>query len=311
MIYVHFHLSREEANYLSDRIGQRSVAFAAGESEDEQQRMCRDAEIILGNPPVAWLRDVGDLRWMQLSSAGFRPYTALADEKVSFQITNCAGLFGTPVAETALAGILALLRRIPTFVRDQEQRHWRGAAIRPELGTLSGKRVIVLGSGSIGGRFRQLLDGFDCRVATMGNHNVADFHTLRELDARLPEADVVMAALPDTEATRDMFDAPRLSLLSSTCIFANVGRGNLVDEQALLARLVDGTLGGAVLDVTRNEPLGQNDPLWKAPRTVLTQHSAGGAQDERRRIIDRFLHNLARYDRGRQLDYSVDLHRGY
>ncbi len=287
------------------------MVFAQDIHPDDRKASCQQARIILGNPPVDWIQNSEALEWMQLSSAGFGEYTPLADVDINFTITNSAGLFGTPVAETALAGILALLRYLPTFVLDREQQHWRGAAVRPELGTLTGKSVLVLGSGSIGGTFRKLLTGFECEVATMGNRHGADFYTLEELDQRLPGADVVMAALPETEATRDMFTEQRLRRLSATCIFANVGRGSLVDETALIKQLVSNQLGGAVLDVTRNEPLTNDDPLWSAPRTILTQHSGGGAQDEKLRIVQRFAHNLKLYQAGKPLDYIVDLGRGY
>ncbi|WP_116104959.1 D-2-hydroxyacid dehydrogenase [Lewinella sp. IMCC34191] len=311
MIYVHLGLPEEEATYLRNQVNDDQLRFGDELAEDERESQCRQAEIILGNPPPAWIRDSSSLRWLQLSSAGFGQYTGWAGQELPFTITNCAEIFGIPVAETALAGVLSLLRFIPTFVTDRQEAKWRGAAVRSQLGTLTGKRVLILGPGSIGGSFRKLLAGFNCRVETMGNRSRADFYTLGELDDRLPEADVVMAALPDTEVTKGMFDAARIQRMSSTCIFVNVGRGSLVDEAALIERLRADELGGAVLDVTRHEPLPPGDPLWQAPRTILTQHSGGGAQDEHRRIVDRFLDNLEHFKAGRELDYQVDLARGY
>ncbi|MGB3799506.1 MAG: D-2-hydroxyacid dehydrogenase [Lewinella sp.] len=311
MIYVYLSLPSEELAYLREQVGNNNLWIGEDLPEGERKDHCRRAEIVLGNPPPEWIRESSKLRWLQLSSAGFGQYTQWAGEDLPFTVTNCAEIFGIPVAETALAGALSLLRYIPTFVLDRQPPNWRGAAVRPQLGTLSNKRVLILGSGSIGGTFRQLLSGFNCQVETMGNRSKADFYTLDELDARLPEADVVMCALPDTAETRGMFDASRIRRMASGCIFVNVGRGSLVDEATLLTQLRAGKLGGAVLDVTRSEPLPADDPLWQAPRTILTQHSGGGAQDEHRRIVDRFLENLKRYQTDQPLAYRVDLDRGY
>ena len=311
MLYVHLPLAPEEVDYLKQQVGDLELHLAQQYSETDNRASCMSATLVLGNPPPEWLLAAPRLRWVQLSSAGFGQYTQLANRELSFTITNSADLFGVPVAETALAGILALLRGLPELILDKEQRKWEGTELRPRLSTLTGKKVVVLGTGSIGGTFRRLLEGLNCTVESMGRHEDADFRGLQDLDARLPGADVVVATLPDTPQTRDMFNRERIALLSTTCIFVNVGRGSLVDEAALLERLTAGTLGGAVLDVTRHEPLADDDPLWAAPRTILTQHSGGGAQEENRKIIDRFLMNYALFRAGKPLKYRVDLEQGY
>ena len=311
MLYVHLPLASEEVAYLKQQVENLEVHLAQDHTESENRNACQAATLVLGNPPPQWLLEADKLRWVQLSSAGFSQYTELAGRELPFIITNSAGLFGVPVAETALAGILALMRGIPQLIFDKERKQWEGAKLRPELATLTGKRVLVLGTGSIGGTFRKLLRGFNCAVESMGRHDNADFQGLEALDIRLPKADVVVATLPDTAETRDMFDRDRIALLNNSCIFVNVGRGSLVDEAALLDRLQKGTLGGAVLDVTRNEPLAEDDPLWRAPRTILTQHSGGGAQEENRKIVDRFLENFALLKTGKSPEHRVDLERGY
>ncbi|WP_116124923.1 D-2-hydroxyacid dehydrogenase [Lewinella sp. IMCC34183] len=310
-LYIDLSLSAADAAYLRQRVTADELIFGQELPEDEREAAARRAEVIMGGPPVAWLRNNTVLRWLHLSSAGFNAYVGLADAEPAFTVTNSAGLFGTPVAETAVAGVLALLRGIPKFVELKDRRKWRGAEVRPELGKLSGRYAILLGHGSIGGTLATMLAGFGCRVETMGRTGDATFHTNEELDVRLPKADLVVATLPETDETINLFDARRLELLSPDCIFVNVGRGSLVDEAALLQLLHAGRIGGAVLDVTRAEPLADDDPLWSAPRTLLTQHSAGGAADEKRVLVDGFLDNLARYRDGKPLAHVVDLDRGY
>lgn len=310
-IYIEQSLEPADEAYLLDRLPDLSPRFGRALTPAGRAAAVDGAEVIFGSPPADAIVASPSLRWLHLGSAGFNKYRGLAGQHLPFTITNSAGLFGTPVAETAVAGILALLRGVPDFVRLQDARTWEGAATRPGLGKLTGSRVLILGQGSIGGTVRDILQGFGCRVALMGRSAPADFTTPAELDARLPQADIVVAALPETRATIGLFDAARLALMPAHCVFVNVGRGSLTDEDALRQMLLAGKLGGAVLDVTRHEPLPKDDPLWDTPRTLLTQHSAGGASDENRLLVDRFLENLARYRAGSALLNRVDLARGY
>ena len=119
------------------------------------------------------------------------------------------------------------------------------------------------------------------------------------------------AALPDTEATRGLLNAARIQRFKPSALFVNVGRGSLVEEAALIVALREDRLRGAVLDVTRREPLPPDDPLWSSPRTILTQHTSGASDREISDTIDFFGQNLARYREGKPLMNVVDWSRGY
>ena len=210
------------------------------------------------------------------------------------------------MAETALAGILSLTRGLNRLATLQAERRWVGDPIRTGLRLLGGARVVMLGYGSVNRRLAELLTPFGCKVVPLCSRS-----TREQLDAALPSADILVAAVPDTPQTRGLLNADRLALLPSKALFVNLGRGTLIDEAAMCDALVQGRLAGAVLDVTQEEPLPSDHPLWTTPNTLLTQHSAGGTMDEMDRKIDVFVDNLTRYRQGRDLLGVADLKRGY
>ena len=273
-----------------------------------------DCEVVFGTVPAAWIPQLVALRWLQLESIGFEHYRDISEQIVAraIAVTNLRGQFAHPVAETALAGILGLSRGIDQLVRANAERRWVSLDVRPTTVLLHGKDVIILGSGSIGTQLRRLLEAFDCRVRSFARSSPsAELHMLEELDAALPEADIVACCLPSTPDTRLIFDRKRISRLAATAIFVNIGRGSVVDEVALASALVDGSLGGAVLDVTNEEPIGSASPLWALPRTVLTQHTGGGYRDELVDKARRFLENLDRWRAGEPLHNLVNWQAGY
>lgn len=291
---------------LRDAIGPDELCvFLPG--TDLSENCLNECEIVFGNPPACWLAAAPSLRWVQLESVGFGEYSELdRTANPDLVLTNLAGFFADPVAETALAGILALGRGIDWLVHLKDSKTWEGDPLRRRLRMLRGAHVVMVGYGAINQRLAELLAAFHCQITTIRSST-----TTEKLDLALGRADIVVCTAPDSAQTRNLFDAPRLSLLPTHAIFANLGRGSIVDEMALVAALSEGKLAGAVLDVTRSEPLPKNHPLWACPNTLLTQHSGGGSADELDRKIDVFLGNLGRYRRGEPLQNAVDFKRGY
>ncbi|WP_071692000.1 D-2-hydroxyacid dehydrogenase [Nioella sediminis] len=279
-----------------------------GEAELEETGDLDGCEIAFGNPPPEALAEAGTLKWVQLESVGFGEYAdldwTLLGQRLT--LTNLAGFFADPVAETALAGLLALARGVDRLARLQASRTWEGDPIRTRLRLLKGARVVMLGNGAINRRLAELLAPFGCEITALDSSA-----TTADLDALLPTADILVATVPDTPATRGLLSAERLALLPRHAVLANLGRGSLIDEDALADALADGRLAGAVLDVTRDEPLPPDHRFWTCPNILLTQHSGGGTADELDRKIDTFLANLARYRAGQPLQGVVDMTRGY
>ncbi len=279
-----------------------------GDAELQETGDLEGCQIAFGNPPPETLANAGTLTWVQLESVGFGEYADLDWPLLGqrLTLTNLAGFFADPVAETALAGLLALGRGVDRLVRLQASRTWEGDPIRTRLRLMKGARVVMLGHGAINRRLAELLAPFGCHIAALTSAT-----TTADLDALLPRADVLVATVPDTPSTRGLLSAERLALLPPHAVLANLGRGSLLDEPALADALVEGRLAGAVLDVTQDEPLPPDHPFWTCPNILLTQHSGGGTADELDRKIDAFLANLARYRAGQPLQGVVDMTRGY
>lgn len=299
-------LAPDQQRRLLTEIGADELVVLTGDHHSEE--CLAGCEIVFGNPPAKWLDRASSVRWVQLESVGFGEYTSMnwTDLQHRLTLTNLAGFFADPVAETTLAGLLAIARGIDRLVILKSTATWEGDPQRTRLTLLRGTHVVLVGFGSINRRLAELLTPFRCRITAIRRDT-----PINTLDAALKEADIVVCTAPDTSETRNLFDENRLSLLPTRAIFANLGRGTIVDETALANALTSGKLAGAVLDVTRMAPLPAEHRLWHCPNTLLTQHSGGGTADELERKIDVFVENLARYRRSEPLKNTVDFQRGY
>lgn len=267
-----------------------------------------DSPVVFGNPDVRIVMANQNLRWLQLESVGFGEYAALDWSRPSGTalVSNLAGFFADPVAETALAGVLALYRGIDQLGDLRRRAEWIGDPVRAGLRLLTGAKVTLFGRGAINARLKQLLTPFGCTVVTFGSDWIE-----ADLEAALANSDIIVATVPDTPSTRGLFDARRFSQMKPGSVFCNLGRGSLVKETALATALNSGQLSGAVIDVTHDEPLPAGHPFWITPNTILTQHSGGGTSDEIDRKINTFLTNLSLFRSGKPPLGLVDFTKGY
>lgn len=270
------------------------------------------AEVAFGAVQRALLPQGKALRWLQFPSVGVDYYRDFDWSTLAGRVTctNLRGVFNEAVAQTVLGGILALYRGIDTLARAQEKRAWCKMEVRPRARVLRGERVLMLGGGELASRVRAALAPFGCTFQTFARTG-GDVRTPEELDAALAEADIVCGALPDTPLTRNLLDLRRLKLLKPTAVLVNVGRGTLIDEAALAEVLRAGGFAGAVIDVTHQEPLPPESPLWTSPNILLTQHTSAGSSHEILDTIACFGENLARYRAGEPVKNVVEWGRGY
>ncbi len=313
-IFVWLDLGPEEKKALEKNVSGVSLIYADVLPESEKKEKFLQSEIAFGKVSSDWLKECTHLRWLQLQSSGFEEYLWLNNSPLKQQVTvtNLKGMFGIPVAESAVAGILALYRGIDQLSLLKLANEWMGSSLRPYLGTVHRRKVLIAGGGAIGLHIKQILTGFQCDVTVMGKSSGnADIYSQKEFDALLPQTDIVVSALPETEKTINFFSKERLSLLKAGAVFVNVGRGSVVDENALAEALQTGKLGGSVLDVTVKEPLPADHPFWNCPNTILTQHTGGGRDDELLQKVYVFLDNLERYQKGKTLKNIINLEKGY
>ena len=310
-LFIYARLSPDDRAYLLNSLAgaDHAPVFAVDLPEPEQAPALQRADIVLGNPPADWFSGPMQFRWWQLDSAGFERYSHLAVPP-NATVCNVGDYYAWPCAETMMAGILGLYRDIPPLAVLQSRTEWVGGPRRRKLRLLRGQTVIILGAGAIAQFLRQMLAGFGCRVLLMARTNPeAQLHTVDELEAALPGADVVISTLPGSAA--GFFTADLIATMKPGSVFANVGRGNTVDEPALIDALQREHLWGAVLDVTETEPLPAENPLWTLPNVILTQHTGGGLPNEDRGKLTRFLENYPRFLAGEPLPSQITLGRGY
>jgi phosphoglycerate dehydrogenase-like enzyme len=217
------------------------------------------------------VREMSSLRVLQLLTAGYEHVLQYVPEGVT--VCNAGGVHNSSTAELALTLTLSSLRGIPDFVRAQQQGHW----VHADYPALADKTVLILGYGSIGESIEQRLLPFEANVIRVASRaRAGDVHGVDELPELLPRADVVIAITPLTPATRHLVDARFLSAMHDGALLVNVGRGGVVDTDALLAELQSGRLRAA-LDVTDPEPLPSDHPLWTAPGLLISPHVGGNS----------------------------------
>ncbi len=265
-----------------------------------------ECEIVFGSPPPELAMRLESLRWLQLDSTGFNEHAEAGWPETRPKITRLEGFYADPVAETCLAALLSLLRGVYHCENLRVKKEWQGDCLRPTLSLLSDASVVLFGFGPINQRLAEFLAPFRCNVTKFGSD-----WTPETLDSCLRTADAVVCNVPGTSETSGLFDRSRLALLKKSAVFVNAGRGTLVDEPALIKMLRSGDLAAAALDVTAEEPIPSDHPLWECPNLVLTQHSAGGSKCENDRKIDYFLANFERYQKSLPLQGAVNLERGY
>jgi phosphoglycerate dehydrogenase-like enzyme len=279
-----------------------------------------DAEVALVGTPPGQLPEVlreavrsegSRLRWVQSTWAGAGEQYAAAeltsDELDRVALTTSAGVFAIPLAEFALLGLLAFAKDLPRLLRSQAERRWD----RFVMAELRDWTVLVLGVGGIGREVARLASAFGAHTIgvkrTPGKvPHVDEVHSTDRLRELLPRADGLVVTLPLTEATRGLLDGEALSLLPSHAVLVNVGRGAVVDEEALVEALRNGRLAGAALDVFAVEPLPAESPLWGLPNVLIAPHAAGQSVHDDERLVELFCDNLGRYLRGEPLRNRVD-----
>ena len=308
-VYSYQKLTEQQQERLLRIQGVEQACFYQGnENETNPPLDFLNSSICFGNPPAEWLKYVDQLKWIQLISVGFGEYLPHAEliHQKDLKITNLKGFFGVPVAESILGGIFSLYRQLNQLAVMQTKREWAGDDLRESLRTLMGRKVVLIGRGTIHQQLLAYLAPFQCEISMFGSdYNAA------ELDQALKQADILVCTVPATPQTNNILDAVRLALLPKHAIFLNFGRSNIVDTPAMIQMLETEQLAGAVLDVTDDEPLGLEDPLWTTPNLLLTQHTSGGMPQETDRKLDFFDNNLQRLRKGEELINEIDLIKGY
>ncbi|MHC4976474.1 MAG: D-2-hydroxyacid dehydrogenase [Planctomycetota bacterium] len=265
------------------------------------------------------LRAAERLVWVQSPSSGVDRYLRVDElrESETITLTNMRGVHAATIAEHAYAMLLTLTRDMAFYTSGANRGTWSrtGSGIEPKA--LHGRTLFVVGLGGIGSEVAKIGKGFGMRVvATKRSRSekppyVDELGIAEDHDRFLAEADVVAICLPLTEQTRGMFDADSFESMKPGAYVINVGRGPIIDTDALVDALESGHLAGACLDVTDPEPLPRGHALWDMPNVVITPHVSSRSQLTSSIWKQTYLENIRRFGAGEPLLNIVDKQAGY
>lgn len=246
------------------------------------------------------------LRFIQSIGSGTDQFDKPALTARGIRLASAAGVNARAVSEHAMSLILAMARRLPEARDNQARQFWRGMIgdLTQREDELTGKTLLIIGLGRIGGRLAQLAKAFDMNVVgfrrdpAAGGGAADSVHTLAELHRFLPRADFVALTCPLVPETRGVIDAKALGLMQRSTFLVNVGRGPCVVESALIEALQTGRIAGAALDCTDPEPPEESSPLWSMPNVFITPHTGGETRKYEANVIEILMENLERLWRG-------------
>jgi len=295
---------------MQARFALRESGIAGFEVRDRAALEARIAEADVLVVSGLWRNEVAAmaprLKFIQSIGAGTDQFDRSMLAARGIRLASAAGVNARAVSEHAMSLILALARRLPEARDNQRRKFWRGMIgdLAQREDEMADKTVVIVGLGRIGGRLAQLAKAFDMRVIGVrrnpaGGRGAADeVHALAALPGLLPLADFVVLTCPLTPETTNLIDAAALAAMQPSAYLVNCARGRVVDEPALVAALQAGTIAGAGIDVTWDEPLPADSPLWEAPGAFITPHTAGETRRYEDNVLDILMENLSRQWRG-------------
>jgi phosphoglycerate dehydrogenase-like enzyme len=274
--------------------------------------------VYYGRPSDALVESAPHLKLIQSPGAGvdFLMNTPKLVES-DIIVTNTRGAHGPSIAEHVFALLLSLTRGIPQALEWQRDKHWGRQEGYRALHEIKDTTIGIIGYGQIGRSVAKRARAFETNVIAVdahsgpGDESVADVWPLDRLHDLLGQADAVVISAPYTRESRHLIDAAALAAMKPTAYLIAISRGGIVDENALAAALQSGQIAGAGVDVTEQEPLPADSPLWTVPNIIITPHLAGASAPKEKRCVQILYDNLVRLANGGQLINVVDKKAGY
>ncbi|MCC7369324.1 MAG: D-2-hydroxyacid dehydrogenase [Chloroflexi bacterium] len=294
------------------------VELVAVHDRDHLLDQIGDADGMLGHVTAMEFAAAEQIRWIQAGSAGVEwlwnvPTLQGRDDVV---VTNMRSAHAATIAEHLYAMLLSFTRALPAFAKLQEQSHW-GRGWMPGMTAIKGLTMGIVGFGNIGRAIARRAEGFEMNVLAVDafpgepGNGVAEVWPLSRLDEMCSQIDVLAISAPITPQTRGLIGPKQIALLRPGAYVMVMSRGNIVDEPALIEALKSGHVAAAGLDVTHEEPLSSDDPLWKAPNCIITPHISALSRLTMDLVWSIFEENLGRFKRGEPLMNVVDKRLGY
>jgi len=280
-----------------------------------------DAEICISwSLRAEQIKAAKKLRWIHSTAAAVHRLMTPELRASNIVVTNARDVHGPVVAEHAIALTFALAKRLPQAVKYQQEKHWAQHDLwnaQPPPREVNGATMTIVGMGGIGRPLAKLAKSVAMHVVGVREHlergtDAADvMYGFENLDRALSEGDFIVLAVPVTPKTHHLINAKRLASLKPSAYLINVGRGILIDEDALVHALRARSFAGAALDVTSEEPLPPDSPMWHMDNIFITPHIAGLTERMWERHYAHYTENLRRYLAGEPLLWVVDKQGGY
>ncbi len=269
------------------------------------------ANILLAPPDLAYeiLPTMTKLQWMQSTWAGVNKL--LGEEcRKDYLLTGVKGVFGSIMSEYVFCYILMHARKAFQCLELQKDREWK----MPMPGLLRGKKIGIMGVGSIGIAIARTAKHFNMTTygySTSGTPapEIDQMFNPNKILSFVGELDYLVTVLPQTLDTNHLINRAVLKAMKTDALLINVGRGNVLDENALIEALISEEIGGAVLDVFQQEPLPQSHPLWSTKGAIITSHKSALTYPED--IAPLFINNYKRFVARKELQFKIDFDRGY
>ncbi len=285
-------------------------------AREKLDALLAEADVIYGLfLPQNLLTRAPKLKWVQMMSAGADRMARSDVWQSPAIITGVSGIHATPIGEFVLQFMLMFAKKAPLCFQMKQRHEWR----RFMPAVLRSKTVGIVGLGSIGREVARLSKAFGMRVIAT-RRSAKKVTRARYVDRLVPpeqlkqllaESDYVAITLPLTPETRGIIGEEELKAMKSTAYIINIGRGNIIDEKALIRALEENWIAGAGLDVVATEPLPADSRLWELDNVILSPHVSGGMEDYVSRATERFCENLKRYVNGKKLLNVIDRKKGY
>ncbi len=310
-------LTSKEKERFRAAAGEHPIYFFSRDelSNPEYQKLLFQANMIIGNPPPKQIRHSPHLELLQLQSAGTNAYLqdVLGPQTL---LTNATGAYGLAISEYMVGMVFQIYKKSALYYENQRQKLWKDEGM---VQSVFGKTVLAIGAGDIGTEFARRMKALGCYTIGVRRKDRSpceafdEIHLIDELDSLLPRGDIISLSLPSTPQTRFLLDDRRFHLMRPDAILLNVGRGDVLDTDALIHALNENRLSAAALDVTDPEPLPENHPLWEAKNVYITPHISGGGhlKETRQKIHEICFRNLSAFLSGNPLCNLVDLTTGY
>ena len=305
---THVHVRRIEETAA----GRAEVVVALPE---RAQAQCADVQAIAGFPSaMPDFSKAPNLRWVHSFSAGVDRVLTPSLREHDILLSNSSGIHATPIAEHIIGFLLLFTRGFYRTFKQQEAHLWQKSET---LGELRNSRVLIVGMGAIGEEAARIASALGARVSALVRRArqkpdfVERLGLTADIDSMLPEADFVVITLPYTRETHHFFNAERLGKMKPSAVIVNIGRGAIIDQEALIEVLRTKKIFGAALDVTDPEPLPSASLLWDMENVVITPHHSGLSGEYMNRAVSLFCENLKAFLNGSPLPTEVNQTLGY